>query len=50
MYEQDTLTFLRCAQPQHHCIGIGAAEKPGLNHFSFECGSIDGVMEAAPAA
>lgn len=45
-YEKDALTFLRCAQPQHHCIGIGSAEKPGLNHFSFECGSIDGVMKA----
>jgi catechol 2,3-dioxygenase-like lactoylglutathione lyase family enzyme len=45
-YEQDLLTFLRCDQPQHHCIGIGKADKPGLNHFSFECGSLDGVMKA----
>lgn len=43
-YEKGLLTFLRCAQPQHHCVGISPASYSGLNHFAMDCGSIDGVM------
>jgi catechol 2,3-dioxygenase-like lactoylglutathione lyase family enzyme len=44
-YEQDLLTFLRCAQPQHHCIGISPGAQNSLNHFSVDCGSIDALMK-----
>lgn len=44
-YEQDFLTFLRCDQPQHHCIGISPAATASLNHFSIDVGSVDGVMK-----
>ena len=44
-YEQDFLTFLRCDQPQHHCIGVSPAATASLNHFSIDVGSIDGVMK-----
>ncbi|WP_052402843.1 VOC family protein [Muricoccus aerilatus] len=43
-YERDLLTFLRCDQPQHHCIGVSPGVASGLNHFSMDCGSVDGVM------
>jgi catechol 2,3-dioxygenase-like lactoylglutathione lyase family enzyme len=44
MYEKGLLTFLRCDQPQHHCLGISPASSSGLNHFAMDCGSIDAVM------
>ena len=44
-YERKLLTFLRCSQPQHHCLGISPGDQEGLNHFSVDCGSIDGVMK-----
>lgn len=44
-YEQDFLTFLRCDQPQHHCIGVSPAATASLNHFSIDVGSVDGVMK-----
>ncbi len=43
-YERDLLTFLRCDQPQHHCIGISPGETAGLNHFAMDCGDIDSLM------
>jgi catechol 2,3-dioxygenase-like lactoylglutathione lyase family enzyme len=43
-YERDLLTFLQADQPQHHCIGIAAADVDGLNHFAMDCGNIDAVM------
>ena len=43
-YERDLLTFLRADQPQHHCVGIAAADVDGLNHFAMDCGNVDGVM------
>jgi catechol 2,3-dioxygenase-like lactoylglutathione lyase family enzyme len=43
-YERDLLTFLQADQPQHHCVGIAAAEVDGLNHFAMDCGNIDAVM------
>lgn len=44
-YENNLLTFLRCDQPQHHCIGVSPGSVPSLNHFSVDVGSIDGVMK-----
>lgn len=44
-YEQDFLTFLRCDQPQHHCIGVSPGATASLNHFSIDVGSVDGVMK-----
>ena len=44
-YENKLLNFLRCDQPQHHCIGISPGTGGHLNHFSMECGSIDAVMK-----
>jgi catechol 2,3-dioxygenase-like lactoylglutathione lyase family enzyme len=43
-YEKGLLTFLRCDQPQHHCIGISPASYSGLNHFAMDCGTVDAVM------
>jgi catechol 2,3-dioxygenase-like lactoylglutathione lyase family enzyme len=43
-YERDLLTFLQADQPQHHCIGVAAADVDGLNHFAMDCGNIDAVM------
>ena len=43
-YERNLLIFLRCAQPQHHCIGVAPGEAASLNHFSLDVGSIDGLM------
>ncbi|MEZ5956351.1 MAG: VOC family protein [Hyphomonadaceae bacterium] len=45
-YEQGLLTFLRCAQRQHHCIAIAKAAHKGVHHVSWECGSIDAVMQS----
>jgi len=44
-YERDLLTFLRCDQPQHHCLGIAPGEAAGLNHFAVDCGDIDTLMK-----
>lgn len=43
-YEKGLLTFLRCDQKQHHCLGISPAPRSGLNHFAMDCGDIDAVM------
>jgi len=43
-YEKGLLTFLRCDQPQHHCVGVAPAATSGLNHFAIDCGDIDRVM------
>ena len=43
-YEKGLLTFLKCDQPQHHCLGVAPAETDGLNHFAMDCGSIDALM------
>ncbi|MBR0755296.1 VOC family protein [Bradyrhizobium jicamae] len=43
-YEKDLLSFLRCAQKQHHCIGISPGPKASLNHFSVDLGGIDALM------
>lgn len=43
-YEKGLLSFLRCDQPQHHCIGISPAQASGLNHFAMDCGGIDALM------
>ena len=43
-YERELLTFLRCDQPQHHCIGISPGETAGLNHFAMDCGDVDTLM------
>jgi len=43
-YEKGLLTFLRCDQPQHHCVGIAPAATSGLNHFAIDCGDVDRVM------
>ena len=43
-YEKDLLVFLKCAQPQHHCLGVAPATTCGLNHFAVDCGSIDVLM------
>ena len=45
-YERDLLTFLRCDQPQHHCVGVAPAAAPGLNHFAMDCENVDGVMRS----
>lgn len=45
-YERDLLSFLRCAQKQHHCIGISPGEKASLNHFSLDVGGIDALMKS----
>lgn len=45
-YEKGLLTFLRCDQPQHHCIGISPGPVDGLNHFAMDCGNIDAVMRS----
>ena len=44
-YENDLLVFLKCDQPQHHCIGISPGDAGALNHFSVDVGSIDGLMK-----
>lgn len=43
-YERELLTFLRCDQPQHHCLGISPGPVSGLNHFAMDCGDIDALM------
>lgn len=43
-YEKGLLSFLRCDQPQHHCLGISPAKASGLNHFAMDCGGIDALM------
>lgn len=43
-YEHGTLTFLRCDQPQHHCVGIAPGAVNGLNHFAMDCGDVNRVM------
>ena len=43
-YERGLLVFMRCDQPQHHCLGISPGAGNGLNHFAMECGNIDAVM------
>ncbi len=43
-YEKGLLTFLKCDQPQHHCLGVAPAETDGLNHFAMDCGGIDALM------
>lgn len=45
-YERNLLTFLRCDQPQHHCLGIAPGETAGLNHFAVDCGDIDALMRS----
>jgi catechol 2,3-dioxygenase-like lactoylglutathione lyase family enzyme len=45
-YEGGHLTFLRCDQPQHHCIGITPGGGLSLHHAAFDCGSVDGVMRS----
>jgi catechol 2,3-dioxygenase-like lactoylglutathione lyase family enzyme len=45
-YENGLLTFLRCDQPQHHCIGISPGESAGLNHFAMDCGNVDALMKS----
>jgi catechol 2,3-dioxygenase-like lactoylglutathione lyase family enzyme len=46
MYEKELLVFLKCDQPQHHCVGISPGEAGALNHFSVDVGSIDGLMKS----
>ncbi|MBC2662783.1 VOC family protein [Novosphingobium flavum] len=43
-YERGLLTFLRCDQPQHHCLGISPGNHAGLNHFAMDCGDLDSLM------
>jgi catechol 2,3-dioxygenase-like lactoylglutathione lyase family enzyme len=43
-YEKGLLVFMRCDQPQHHCLGISPGSSDGLNHFAMDCGHIDAVM------
>lgn len=43
-YEKDLLIFMKCDQPQHHCLGVAPAEIDGLNHFAMDCGTIDALM------
>lgn len=43
-YEKGLLIFMRCDQPQHHCLGISPAAVAGLNHFAMDCGTVDAVM------
>ena len=43
-YEKGLLNFLRCDQPQHHCVGISPGHSAGLNHFAMDCGAIDTLM------
>lgn len=43
-YEKGLLTFLKCDQPQHHCLGIAPADVDGLNHFAMDTGTIDALM------
>jgi len=45
-YENDLLIFLKCDQPQHHCLGISPGESAGLNHFAMDCGSLDALMKS----
>lgn len=45
-YEKGLLTFMKCDQPQHHCLGIAPADISGLNHFAMDCGDIDTLMRA----
>ena len=45
-YERGLLTFMRCDQPQHHCVAISPGTSDGLNHFAMDCGNIDAVMRA----
>lgn len=45
-YEKGLLTFLRCDQPQHHCIGISPGESVSLNHFAMDCGNLDALMRS----
>ena len=45
-YERDLLVFMRCDQPQHHCLGIAPSPSDGLNHFAVDCGNVDGLMRA----
>jgi catechol 2,3-dioxygenase-like lactoylglutathione lyase family enzyme len=45
-YEKGLLMFMRCDQPQHHCLGISPGAGDGLNHFAMDCGTVDGVMRA----
>ena len=45
-YEKELLTFLRCDQPQPHCIAISPAETAGLNHFALDCRDLDSVMRS----
>ncbi len=43
-YEKGLLTFMRCDQPQHHCLGVSPGMRNGLNHFAMDCGDLDAVM------
>lgn len=43
-YEKGLLTFLRCDQPQHHCVGISPGASNGLNHFAMDTGGLDRLM------
>lgn len=43
-YEKGLLTFLKCDQRQHHCVGVAPAERAGLNHFAMDCGTLDALM------
>jgi len=45
-YEGDLLVFLKCDQPQHHCLGVSPGSAGALNHFSVDVGSIDGLMKS----
>lgn len=44
LYEQGLLTFMKCDQPQHHCLGVAPADTEGLNHFAMDCGTVDALM------
>jgi catechol-2,3-dioxygenase len=44
-YEKGLVTFLKCNQPQHHCLAITPAPRPGLHHFAMDCDDIDSLMK-----
>lgn len=46
MYERELLVFLKCDQPQHHCIGVSPGDAGALNHLAVDVGTIDGLMKS----
>jgi catechol 2,3-dioxygenase-like lactoylglutathione lyase family enzyme len=44
----DVLAFLRCGSGgDHHALGLGLSEGPGLHHVSFEAGSLEDLHRGA---